>query len=210
MPSSEEIYRTLRGEILSLQLKPGQPIAEGELARRFSVSRTPVRTALFRLKGEKLVEVFPQKGTFVAPVDWDFVRQLIYMRCSVELRLCDKLCDAPSPPMLSELKKNLARQEILLRAGGSPMDYYRIDTHFHQIYFTHCGMEDVWRIFRQFHANYTRFRLMDIQQSGLQRQFYQEHCRMVTLMEQGKPQPLRELIQHHLESGLRRCRDEIM
>lgn len=204
MPSSDEIYHLLRGEILCLTLQPGQAIAEGELARRFAVSRTPVRAALGRLKAEKLVEVFPQKGTFVAPVDWDFVRQLIYMRCSVELRMADMLCASPKKEMLSELRQNLHRQELLLKAGGSPMEYYQIDTRFHQIYFTHCEMEAVWRIFRQFHANYTRFRLMDIQESGLQQQFYQEHCRMVQLMEEGEPEKLRQLLQRHLESGFAR------
>lgn len=208
MASSEEIYHTLRGEILSLTLRPGQPIAESELARRFSVSRTPVRAALSRLKSEKLVEVFPQKGTFVAPVDWDFVRQLIYMRCSVELRLADQLCADPPEEMLRELRRNLNSQLRLLQAGGNPMDYYQIDSSFHRICFTHCGMEAVWRIFRQFHANYTRFRLMDIRESGLTGQFYEEHCRMVQLMEEGKPKELKALIQQHLESGFQRMAEK--
>lgn len=204
MASSEEIYHILRGEILSLTLKPGQPIAESELAKRFSVSRTPVRAAISRLKSEKLVEVFPQRGTFVAPVDWDFVRQLIYMRCSVELRMADQLCTSPSAEMLTELKQNLQRQQRLLRTGGRPMDYYQIDSSFHQICFHHCGMEAIWRIFRQFHANYTRFRLMDIRESGLTDQFYEEHSRMVRLMEEGRPEELKELMQRHLESGFQR------
>lgn len=203
MASSEDIYHILKSEILSLTLKPGQPIGESELAKRFSVSRTPVRAALSRLKSEKLVEVFPQRGTFVAPVDWDFVRQLIYMRCSVELRMADELC-APSPELLTELKQNLRRQERLIRSGGSPMDYYQIDSGFHRICFTHCHMEAVWRIFRQFHANYTRFRLMDIRESGLTNRFYEEHCEMVRLMEEGEPDRLKELIQQHLESGFER------
>ena len=205
MASSDEIYHTLRSEILSLTLAPGQLIAEAELARRFGVSRTPVRTALSRLQADKLVEVFPQKGTYVAPVDWDFVRQLIYMRCAVELRMADQLCD-PSPQMLEALERNLRHQAVLLAGGGTPMAYYQIDTSFHQIYFTHCGMEAVWRIFRQFHVHYTRFRLMDIQQSGLQAQFYEEHREMVDLMKWHRPEQLRRLLQHHLESGLERQR----
>lgn len=203
MPSSEDIYHVLKSEILSIALKPGEPISETDLAKRFSVSRTPVRAALSRLKTEKLVEVFPQRGTFVAPVDWDFVRQLIYMRCSVELRMADVLC-SPSPELLTELKQNLRRQEHLIKNGASPMDYYQIDSTFHRICFTHCGMEAVWRIFRQFHANYTRFRLMDIRESGLTDRFYEEHCEIVRLMEEGKPDELKELIQQHLESGFER------
>ena len=203
MPSSEDIYHVLKNDILSLALRPGQPIGEAELAKRFSVSRTPVRAALARLKSEKLVEVFPQKGTFVAPVDWDFVRQLIYMRCSVELRMADVLC-SPCAEMIAELKQNLQRQKRLLTTGASPMEYYQIDSSFHRICFTYCGMEAVWRIFRQFHANYTRFRLMDIRESGLTDRFYEEHCEMVRYMEEGRPEELRKLIQTHLESGFER------
>ena len=65
MASSQHIYRTLRQEILSLALEPGQKLREEDLAARFSVSRTPVRAAISRLEAERLIRVEPRKGTFV-------------------------------------------------------------------------------------------------------------------------------------------------
>ncbi|MFT5658452.1 MAG: DNA-binding GntR family transcriptional regulator [Gammaproteobacteria bacterium] len=63
-----KIYETLRDEIISLVLEPGQLIDETSLATRFNVSRSPVREALVRLVTESLLQTLPNKGTIVAPL----------------------------------------------------------------------------------------------------------------------------------------------
>ncbi len=65
---SVSVYETLRDEILSLTLEPSQLIDEASLARRFGVSRSPIREALVRLTAESLLQTFPNKGTIVAPL----------------------------------------------------------------------------------------------------------------------------------------------
>ena len=62
------IYEALRDEVLSLKLAPGQLVDEASLARRFGVSRSPVREALVRLGAESLLMTLPNKGTIVAPL----------------------------------------------------------------------------------------------------------------------------------------------
>jgi DNA-binding GntR family transcriptional regulator len=62
------IYETLRDEILSLTLQPSELVDEASLAKRFSVSRSPVREALVRLVSESLLQTLPNKGTIVAPL----------------------------------------------------------------------------------------------------------------------------------------------
>lgn len=62
----ESIYQELRKEIVSLTLKPGEMIYENDLSKRFNVSRTPVRQALFMLSKEQLVNILPQRGAQVA------------------------------------------------------------------------------------------------------------------------------------------------
>ena len=66
---SSRIYEKLRDEILSLTLRPGAPLDEVSLGRRFKLSRSPVREALIRLAGEKLVVILPNRSTVVAPFD---------------------------------------------------------------------------------------------------------------------------------------------
>jgi DNA-binding GntR family transcriptional regulator len=63
------VYDALKREILSLDLAPGAVLDEAELARRFGVSRSPVREALIRLAGDRLVLSLPNRPTAVAPID---------------------------------------------------------------------------------------------------------------------------------------------
>jgi DNA-binding GntR family transcriptional regulator len=65
----KSVYETLRNEILSLALQPGQLLDETTLAERFDMSRSPVREALIRLSGEDLVVTLSNRSTIVAPIE---------------------------------------------------------------------------------------------------------------------------------------------
>lgn len=66
---SRHVYDTLHREILSLKLGPGTPLDETQIARRFGMSRSPVREALSRLAAQHLVVMLPNRSTLVAPID---------------------------------------------------------------------------------------------------------------------------------------------
>lgn len=65
---AEEICRQIKEWIVAFELEPGTPLQESNLARRFGVSRTPVREALRVLKFQGLVEIAPGRGAQVAHV----------------------------------------------------------------------------------------------------------------------------------------------
>jgi DNA-binding GntR family transcriptional regulator len=62
------VHDALRDDILWLRIRPGEAIDEVALAKRFAVSRTPVREALLLLQGEGLVEFLPNRTSIVAPL----------------------------------------------------------------------------------------------------------------------------------------------
>lgn len=62
------VYDQLKGEILSLALRPGAPLDETGLAERFAMSRSPIREALVRLAAEGLVVTLSNRSTLVAPM----------------------------------------------------------------------------------------------------------------------------------------------
>jgi DNA-binding GntR family transcriptional regulator len=62
-------YETLRDDILSLELAPGQLLDETTFADRFGMSRSPVREAFIRLAGEGMVVTLANRSTIVAPID---------------------------------------------------------------------------------------------------------------------------------------------
>jgi DNA-binding GntR family transcriptional regulator len=64
----DRVYRTLRDQIVFLELPPGAPVREVDVAKRLGVGRTPVREALQRLAMNYLVELLPGRGAFVTPI----------------------------------------------------------------------------------------------------------------------------------------------
>jgi DNA-binding GntR family transcriptional regulator len=67
--SRKNVYETLRNEILTMALAPGQLLDETTLAERFDMSRSPIREALIRLAGDDLVVTLPNRSTIVAPIE---------------------------------------------------------------------------------------------------------------------------------------------
>lgn len=67
--SVAEVCEGLRWRILTLELRPGEPIDETQLSELFGVSRSPVRKAIYWLLAERLVVPLPNRGAILAPVD---------------------------------------------------------------------------------------------------------------------------------------------
>jgi DNA-binding GntR family transcriptional regulator len=81
----EQAAEAIRSRILSGDLEPGEALSEPALAAKLSVGRTSVHEAILRLKAEGLVEVEPQRGTFVFDMTADRVRELSELREVLEV-----------------------------------------------------------------------------------------------------------------------------
>ncbi len=68
---SDKVLKILETEILTLKLKPGQPLDETALSTRFGTSRSPIREALIRLTAEGLAVSSANRSTLVSPIDLD-------------------------------------------------------------------------------------------------------------------------------------------
>jgi DNA-binding GntR family transcriptional regulator len=81
---SDQAYYRIRELIVTLELAPGSPISERELMERFELGRTPVREALRALARERLVDVYPRRGMFVAGIDVGDLEGLSEVRATLE------------------------------------------------------------------------------------------------------------------------------
>ncbi len=89
--AKERIYTPLRLWIIDGTLEPDERLNDVELAQYFAVSRTPVREALQLLREQKLVNVVPSSGTYVAPIDLQdmrYVYELLSGLHAFALELC--------------------------------------------------------------------------------------------------------------------------
>lgn len=79
-----DVLNELMEQILSHELKPGQPLVERVLAERFQLSRTPIREVLRQLERDRLVEVHPNQGVFVRRQSPKDIQDLFQLRIALE------------------------------------------------------------------------------------------------------------------------------
>lgn len=109
----ERIYATIRDRICLLEYEPNTRLSEEELAREFSVSRTPIRRVLSRLEAEDLVEIRHGVGNFVTDVDEGELRQVYALRMELAV-LVGRLDPLPRRPRdLARIRALLARCDAL-------------------------------------------------------------------------------------------------
>jgi DNA-binding GntR family transcriptional regulator len=77
---TEQAAEAIRTRIVNGEFHFGEALSEIALATELGVSKTPVREAFLQLKNEGLVEILPQRGTFVFQMTGEQLRQLVEMR----------------------------------------------------------------------------------------------------------------------------------
>jgi DNA-binding GntR family transcriptional regulator len=100
----DRIYHALRREILTLELSPRALLVETALARRFGVSKTPIREALAVLQRDGLVEALPRKGYLVTPITVNDVDDLFELRVALEGMAAELAAMRMSPEELAYLE----------------------------------------------------------------------------------------------------------
>jgi len=79
-----DIYNTLRNRIIYLDYAPGFMLKEQELAKEFGISRTPLRTVLFRLEWEHLAKTLPRTGILVMELELNTITHVFQVRLELE------------------------------------------------------------------------------------------------------------------------------
>jgi DNA-binding GntR family transcriptional regulator len=109
------VYDALTRLIIAGSLRPGQHLAEPELARQFGVSRQPVREALHLLQADGWVDLRPTQGAFVHQPTDDEVDQLLSTRSLLETETARLAAKAATPEHIQRLRELLDEGNEALR-----------------------------------------------------------------------------------------------
>ena len=137
---ANRLYDSLRGMIVRGQLAPGTRIVETEVARRFGVSRTPVRAAFQRLEREGYVTASPtqQARMTVAPLTREDVQELLQIVAELEglaARSAAGLPDSQREKIAVDLETiNADFRRAASARGAQPGKLYELDEKFHRRY----------------------------------------------------------------------------
>jgi DNA-binding GntR family transcriptional regulator len=129
---ADRAYRAIRDQLIMLDIQPGEPIDDDELARSVGVGRTPVREALKRLEGDRLVVSFPRRGTFATGMDIADLAHISEIRVQLEPLAARRAAERVSPASRAALEELAARVETLDTATADRTEVMRCDLAVHR------------------------------------------------------------------------------
>ncbi len=175
---AQQVYRFLRREIIDGRLPPRAPLSEQELSQRLSVSRTPVREALSKLADEGLVDIYPQFGSFVAPIKLSEVFDSQFVRESLECAAIERAVERIEADQAATLRRILDVQRAHQRAGERPA-FFAADEEMHAYLMAIAGHAAVWSIVENAKAQMDRVRHLSIRNELKLTAVIEEHSAIV-------------------------------
>lgn len=188
--------RVLKDNIISLDMEPGRMYSEKELSSELGLSRTPMREALLQLSKIKIVEIYPQRGSAVAWIDYDLVDEARFIRESLECAVVRQVSQIATDEQLALLRSNVARQQKLLELNHiEPL--LQLDNAFHKLLFVIANKMQSYDFASSMTIHFDRVRSMAIT-AVKEILFVDEHARILEAIQARDADRAAELMHEHL------------
>lgn len=174
----EKILETIREAILKGQLKPGEKVAEPELAERFGISRTPIREAFRQLESEGYLTVIPRKGAVVTSLSERAVEEFYAIKSILEgyaARMAVENLTDKDMEKLEAINERLAQ----LAQEGDVKNFFRIHNEFHELFIKAAENEKLMELIHQLMLKFNRLRLASLALPGRMEISVQEHKKII-------------------------------
>jgi DNA-binding GntR family transcriptional regulator len=195
------VYDALRAAIVQLQVSPGNPLSEAEIARQLGVSRQPVREAFIKLAEAGLVEVRPQRGTFVRLISKREVANARFIREAIESAIVRRAAAGAVPADVAALEALIAEQQAVA-ATGDNVAFLRLDERFHQLVARTADCEEAWRVLESLKAQLDRVRYLSLPEATPLGVILEQHRRIVRGIARRSPEQAEQAMREHLSEIL--------
>jgi GntR family transcriptional regulator, rspAB operon transcriptional repressor len=201
-PARPYVHAAIRDAIVRAELPPGAKLSENELADRFGVSRTPIREALGRLRDDRLVQVVPQLGTFVARISIQAVSDAQFIREALECAAIRPAAEQAGEEDIAALEENIRSQERV-RDSGDYDAWYLLDDAYHRYLCDLSGHMAVWPVSERAKSHINRLRRLSLERSDYLPEMVSEHREIAAAVGDRDPDGAEEALRHHLRMVLR-------
>ena len=196
----EKILETIRDAIATGVLKPGEKVAEPELAERFGISRTPIREAFRQLESEGYLTVIPRKGAVVVSFSSKEVEEFYAIKSILEgyaaHRACQKLTD-----------KEISRLEAIndklrqLAEEGDIKHFFKIHNDFHELFRKAADNEKLDEMISGLVSKFQRLRYESLSKPGRMKISVQEHNKIIDAFKARDADLAEQLVRKNAEYG---------
>jgi DNA-binding GntR family transcriptional regulator len=172
------------------------------LGDRLGVSRTPVREALGRLRDDRLVEVRPQIGTFVARISPAAVSDAQFIRESLECTAVRVSAELADEETMAQIEENLRAQERAV--ARTDIDSWQLlDDSFHRYLCDLSGHPAVWPVNERAKTHINRLRRLSLTMPDYLSTMVDAHQAVADAVGAHEPDTAEAVLREHLRAVLR-------
>ncbi|GHA83318.1 GntR family transcriptional regulator [Modicisalibacter luteus] len=181
----QRLYKVLRQSIIRMVLEPGRALSEKEVADAVDVSRQPVREAFIRLSESGLLEIRPQRGTYVVRISQEAVLEARFVREAIEVAVAKSAAkQGLDDAVISELRELIERQKRC--AGPEDFDrFFQLDEDFHRTLSLGAGHTSAWRVTEEVKAQLDRVRYLSVPDTTPLPKLIDQHTQIVDTIAEG-------------------------
>lgn len=203
--SVEDVYRGIRNRILNLELEPGQKISENQMCEEYNVSRSIIRNVFTRLNQLELLNIYPQRGTYVSLIDLNYIEDLLILRTAVEkevlYEMFTKIEENNRRMLAEELEKNLVLQEKYKDMKIYDENFKKLDSMFHKIMIDSVKRYRLVEILKNPMLHIDRWRNLDVAAiEGRMPQLVEEHRDIANGIKENSLDKAQAATMNHLET----------
>ncbi len=201
--SVPSVYEFLHDKIINLEYTPGQELNIKSIAEELGVSRSPIRDALLRLELDKLVDIFPQKGTRVSFLEKNIIKQERLMRFTLEIGILklflQKMSDENERKICCTKLRAIIMQQKAAMLSGDKKEFLHQDDNFHHFFYEATDNQWIWDVMKSHTGNDFRIRLLSFYSEIVIGNAKNEHSLIVDAIEKGDFAHALELTEDHLQ-----------
>lgn len=193
----EYALRAIRENITTLELEPGSRVSENELAAELGISRTPVREALIELSKIQIVEIYPQKGSYISLIDYDLVEEAQFMRLTLEKAIVELLCQQSlSEDSFKSMEENVKLEQFYVD-NDNLSKLMELDNEFHRELFVLANKMQTYKLLNTMLIYFDRVRNLRIR-SGSNQYIVDDHSEILNAIKAGDAQRGAQAVVTHL------------
>lgn len=195
--SADDVFDHLRGQILTLALRPGEKVSEADIATQFGISRQPVRDAFSRLSNLNLLLVRPQRATTVRGFSLRSIALARFVRLSLELEVASCAVANWTPEHLSAFEDNIALQMAALGAENTDQ-FHEFDADFHRLLASVAQHKDAFSVILEKRGQIDRLCTLSLTGQAHMRVLVSDHEAMLHALKNKDLQALHSALRLHL------------
>ena len=193
----EYAMRAITENIISIDLEPGQLISENEIASFLGVSRTPVRESIQELNKAALIEIYPQRGSYVSLIDSKYVEEAVFLRKVLDIAVIEEACNLATEDDIALLEENVALQEFYLKSNNTKK-IFELDNEFHRMIYVAAKKEMIHNMRKNVMIHFDRVRTLSML-AVKDTKIVADHGIMLRAIKNKDKNKAKEIVEKHLD-----------